>query len=44
MLPYTGDYIEHINDNKSNSKYYAFRKEWKEAILNGTMFVLWKTN
>ena len=24
MLPYTGDYIEHIDDNKSNSKYYTF--------------------
>lgn len=24
MLPYTGDYIEHVDDNKRNSKYYTF--------------------
>lgn len=24
MLPYTGDYIEHIDDNKNEFKYYTF--------------------
>ena len=24
MLPYTGDYIEHIDDNKNNSIYYTY--------------------
>lgn len=24
MLPYTGDFIEHIDDNINNFKYYTF--------------------
>ena len=35
MLPYTGDYIEHIDDNKSNSKYYTFTPR---PLIYGDMY------
>lgn len=35
MIPYTGDYIEHIDDNKSNSKYYTFTPR---PLIYGDMY------
>ena len=35
MLPYTGDYIEHIYNNKNNSKYYTFTPR---PLIYGDMY------
>ena len=35
MIPYTGDYIEHIDDNTDNFKYYTFTPR---PLMNGYMY------
>ena len=35
MFPYTGDYIEHIEGDKNNFKYYTFTPR---PLMNGDMF------
>lgn len=35
MLPYTGDYIEHIDDNIDNFKYYTFTPR---PLMHGDMY------
>ena len=35
MLTYTGDYIEHIDDNKSDFKYYTFAPR---PLMYGDMY------
>ena len=35
MFPYTGDYIEHIEGEKNNFKYYTFTLR---PLMNGNMF------
>ena len=35
MLPYTGDYIEHIDDNIDDFKYYTFTPR---PLMHGDMY------
>ena len=35
MIPYTGDYIEHLDDNTDNFKYYTFTPR---PLMNGDMY------
>lgn len=35
MIPYTGDYIEHIDNNTDNFKYYTFTPR---PLMNGDMY------
>lgn len=35
MRPYTGEYIEHIDNNKSNFKYYTFTPR---PLMHGDLY------
>lgn len=35
MLPYTGEYIGHIDNNKNNLKYYTFAPR---PLMHGDMY------